>query len=173
MRIMQAVNILSNNKAKTVILDIALLISLYLVPTISHLLALPIYYIEPMRLMLFVAILYTNRLNAVFIAVTLPLFSFAISSHPVFIKTILISAELLVNTLLFYYLLKITDKPFVAGIVSIITSKVFYYTIKYFLLSTTLLGGSLVSTPLIIQAIVTLVLSGLIFLKFFADRKSA
>ena len=170
---MISTNVLTNGKTKTILLDVTLIISLYLVPTISHLLALPLYYIEPMRLMLFVSILYTNRLNAAFIAITLPLFSFAVSSHPVFFKTLLISAELLMNVFLFYYLIKITNKPLIAGFVSILVSKLFYYALKYILLFTALLSGSLVSTPLIVQAIVTIVFSGLIYLKFYRDRKSA
>ncbi len=170
---MTSASVLANKKTKTILIDVALIITMYLVPTISHLLALPVYYIEPMRIMLFVSILYTNRLNAAFIAVTLPLFSFAVSGHPVFIKMMLISAELLVNAFLFYYLMKITNKPFIAGFISIAASKVFYYTIKYLLLSTALLSGSLVSIPLAVQTIVTLVLSGLIYLKYFSDRKAA
>ena len=42
-------------------IDVVLLTALYLVPSFSHLTALPLYKFEPMRIALVVALLFTNR----------------------------------------------------------------------------------------------------------------
>lgn len=132
-------------------------------------LSLPLYLIEPMRVALVVSIIFTNRTNAFIIALTLPAFSYFISSHPVFIKAGLISTELLLNVFLFYYLKeKIKNATFVFGL-SIIVSKVFYYAAKYFLLQFSLMDGELISTPLLIQVIMVLVFTG--SFQFIAKKK--
>lgn len=149
----------NNLNVKTILIDLAALSFIYLVPALSHLLALPVYFIEPMRLMLIIAIAHTTRRNAFLIAATLPFFSFLISAHPHLIKMLLISAELLLNVWLFYFIMKKSGNAFVSMISSIIISKSAYYLIKFGLLSTLLMTGSLVSTPLIVQVITTLVFS--------------
>jgi hypothetical protein len=45
------------------LIDVVLLVALYLVPSLSHLTALPLYMLEPMRVALLVALLFTNRAN--------------------------------------------------------------------------------------------------------------
>lgn len=152
--------------AKTLLIDLSALAFIYFVPALSHLLALPVYFIEPMRLMLIIAIAHTSRRNAFIIAATLPLFSFLISAHPHLIKMLLISAELVLNVWLFYFILKKSGNAFVSMISSIVISKVAYYLIKFGLISSLLLSGSLVSTPLLIQLITTLVFSGYLFFVF-------
>jgi len=72
---------------KTYIIDFSLLIFIYFIPAISHLLAFPVYYFDPMRIALVVALIHTSKKNSFIIALTLPLFSFIISSHPQFIKS--------------------------------------------------------------------------------------
>lgn len=91
---------------RSIIIDVLGLTFVYFVPTLSHLVGLPIYLIEPMRIMVVLAMAHTNRTNAYILALTLPVFSYAISMHPVFAKSLLITAELLLNVWLFYYLLK-------------------------------------------------------------------
>jgi len=141
------------------------------VPTISHLLSIPIYLFEPMRIMLILALAHTTHRNAYLLALTLPIFSMVVSGHPVFLKTILITAELVLNVWLFIFLSGKVKNAFVAMVGSIIASKLFYYGIKFLLLSAVLLEGSLVSTPLYLQGITTIILSGYILLAFYLNRK--
>ncbi len=57
------------------LIDVVLLVALYLVPSFLTCTALPLYMLEPMRVALIVALLFTNRANTYFIAVTIPLVS--------------------------------------------------------------------------------------------------
>ena len=89
-----SVHPLSISKIKTIVFDLMALLCIYLVPAVSHLFSFPVYYLEPMRIMLILAIAHTTRKNAYLIALTLPLFSLLISAHPSLIKTSLITGEL-------------------------------------------------------------------------------
>lgn len=152
------------NIIKNSVLDIFAISAIYLVPVLSHLFALPVYYIEPMRLMLILAIAHTTKSNAYFLALTLPIFSFLISAHPVFLKTILITGELLLMTWIYFSLSeKITNK-FSSMLISIGVSKIAYYLFKFALLSAVLIEGSFISTPILIQIVTTFIFSGYIFL---------
>lgn len=158
--------VLSTNAVtiKSILIDVFALAFIYFVPALSHLLALPVYFIEPMRLMLIIALAHTSRKNAFIIAATLPLFSFIVSAHPNIVKMLLITGELMLNVWLFYYILKRSKQVFISMLSAIILSKAAYYLLKFGLLSMVILQGSLVSTPLYIQVITTLVFSGYIFL---------
>ena len=96
----------------TFLLDFILILFIYFTPALSHLFAFPIYYLDPMKIALVFAIIFTSKRNTFLIAITLPLFSYFVSAHPQFIKAILISAELLVNLSLFYYLIKKNNNAF-------------------------------------------------------------
>ncbi len=161
-------NILSKKVSQSIIkgsvFDLFAIAAIYLVPTFSHLFALPIYFIEPMRLMLILAIAHTSKKNAYFLAATLPIFSFVVSAHPVFLKTILISGELLLNVWLFFFIAEKIKNKSGAMVLSIAISKLAYYIIKFMLLSFVLLEGSLISTPILIQLVTMILFSGYIFL---------
>ena len=79
---------------KTVTLNVLLCAGVVAIPSLSHATALPLYRFEPMRLLLFVAILTTNRRNALLMALWLPLLSFLTSGHPIFPKFVLIQGDL-------------------------------------------------------------------------------
>jgi hypothetical protein len=149
----------SYSSVKYFIIDILLLIALYLLPAISHALVIPFYLVDPMRIMIFVSILLTNKKNSYLLALTIPLFSFLIDSHPVLIKSVLIASELSFNLFLFYSLYKKTKNIFVITFLSIAVSKVFYYFLKYVAIETGLLNSSLISTSLWIQLVLTTVIS--------------
>jgi hypothetical protein len=68
--------IYTGKKYKTAILDVTALLIIYLTPAISHLFSFPVYLLEPMRIMLILAVVHTSRKNAYLLALTLPLFSF-------------------------------------------------------------------------------------------------
>jgi hypothetical protein len=161
--------LLSSKNIKTVILDISALLFIYLTPAISHLFSFPIYLLEPMRIMLILSLAHTSKKNAYLIALTLPIFSYLISTHPSIIKSLLITGELVFNIWLFYYLSEKIKNIFGAAAASIVLSKIAYYIFKYLLLTAGLITGSLVSTPLLLQLTVTIVLSGYLF---FMLRKS-
>lgn len=162
---MEAILSIRNSKdiIKSGVLDLFAIGAIYLVPVLSHLFALPIYFIEPMRLMLILAIAHTSKKNAYILAATLPIFSFAVSAHPVFLKTLLISGELLFNVWLFFFLSEKINNKFGAMILSIGLSKLAYYALKFGLLSMVLLEGSLISTPIFIQFTTMILFSGYIF----------
>jgi hypothetical protein len=151
-------------RIRTLIIDSAALAFIFFVPALSHMLAVPIYLIEPMRIMLILAVAHTTKRNAYLLALTLPLFSFAISAHPVFLKSLLISLELVFNVWLFFALGKIIRNQFAAMAIAIIGSKVFYYALKFGLLSFALIEGGLISTPIYLQLITTVIFSAYIFL---------
>ena len=159
-----SVHPLSISRIKNITFDLIALAAIYLVPAVSHLLSFPVYYIEPMRIMLVLAIVHTSRSNAYLIAITLPLFSLLISAHPSLIKTSLITGELLVNLWLFFFLSKKFSNKSMSIFLSIIASKLLYYLIKFLLINSALMSGELISTPIDIQLIMMAAFSGYVFL---------
>jgi hypothetical protein len=153
---------ISKQYSKSIVFDIFALAFIYFVPTISHLLNIPLYLVEPMRIMLILAIVHTSKKNAYIIALTLPLFSFLISAHPNVFKMMIITAELVMNVWLFYILAKKTNQ-FVAILSSILLSKIFYYLLKFGLISFAVLQTGLISTPIYLQLITSVVFSAYLF----------
>jgi len=133
-------------------------------------LGVPLYYMEPMRFFIILAMAHTTRSNAYLLALTLPLFSFLVSGHPVAIKMILISGELLFNVWLFYAILDRTEKYIASAVISIVLSKAAYYGAKLTLISLALFSGSAVGIPIGVQ-IITSVIFG-IYLGIIAGRKN-
>ena len=163
--------------------DAVALLFIFAVPALSHLFAVPFYLIDPMRVAVLGALLLSrNWKNALVLAVALPLFSFAVSGHPVFPKCLLIATELSANVLLFVCLSRAfgprTSTPVgvpsgysaddsvasragvgVAAFLSILLSKVLYYGLKAMVLSAGLMQMELISTALWVQLAVALLLS--------------
>ncbi len=155
------INNSSSKVYKTILIDVAIFLVIYLLPTISHLFPFPLYLIEPMRIAVLASYLLTrSTVNTSIIAVSIPLFSFLVTGHPVFFKSLLISVEFLTNILLFiYFMEKLGIKTLGAMILSIIGSKIFYYGLKFIFIEVGLIEGSLVSTGLIGQIIALLIIS--------------
>lgn len=149
---------------KSLVLNSAALLLIYFTPALSHFLNFPLYLIEPMRLMLILAMVHSNRQNAYLLAATLPLFSYAVSGHPQFYKMLLISAELTLNVWLFYKLSGRISQVFTAMMLSVVSSKIVYYLLKALLISTMLIGPGLFSTPIWIQVMMTVIFSVYAFL---------
>jgi len=164
---------LSIQKIKNIVFDLIALLAIYLVPAVSHLLSFPVYYLEPMRIMLILAIVHTSRKNAYLIALTLPLFSMLISAHPSLVKTSLITGELLLNVWLFFFIAEKLSNKTLSIFLSIVVSKIFYYLVKFLLVTSALIGGDLIATPIYIQIIMLFVLSGYIYLMSFDRRGKA
>ena len=167
-KVLSLIDVKSN--IKTYLIDFSLLLMIYFLPAISHLFAFPVYYLDPMRIALVVALVHTSKKNAYIIALTLPLFSFLISSHPQIIKSFLLSAELVINLSLFFLLKDKLKNVFTSLFLSIVISKVIYYSLKFALISSTLLDDRLFSTPFYFQLIAAILLSTYIYL---VNRTSA
>jgi len=164
-----ALQLKSKETIRAAVLDVAALLFIYFVPAISHMLKLPVYFIEPMRLALILALLHTTRRNAYILALTLPVFSFLISAHPMLPKMLLITAELTLNVFLFYVLLKKIKSAPLAVLLSIAGSKLFYYLIKFALINTAIMATGLVGIPIVMQVVMTLVFAG--YAMFFLQKK--
>jgi hypothetical protein len=156
---------------KTYLIDFSLLLLIYFLPAISHLLVFPVYYLDPMRIALVVALIHTSKKNAYIIALTLPLFSFLISSHPQILKSFLLSAEMIINLSLFFLLKEKIKNVFTSLFISIIISKVIYYLLKFALIYFTLLNDKLFSTPFYFQLISAIILSIYIYLVHRSSNK--
>ncbi len=148
---------------RSILFDLIAISFIYFVPTISHVLSLPVYLIEPMRLMLILALVHTTKQNAYILALTMPLFSFLLSAHPVLPKMLLITFELSLNVFLFHLLLSKFRNIFFPIFFSILGSKIIYYIIKYGLIQFAILKSGLISTPILIQILMTLIFSGYLF----------
>ncbi len=153
------------------ILDTLGVLFIYFVPTISHLLNFPLYLLEPMRIMVILAMVHTHRKNAYILALTLPVFSFLVSAHPHFLKSMLITFELLLNVWIFYAIFNKMRNALAATVFSVFLSKMFYYLLKFVFIAALLIEGDLVSTPIYIQLIMTSVF-GLYMAFFFKNAKS-
>jgi len=151
------VDIKSNSK--TYLIDFTLLLFIYLTPAISHLFSFPIYYLDPMRIALVVALIYTSKKNTILIAITLPLFSYIISSHPQIIKAFLLSFELLINLSLFFVFQEKIKNVFISFLLGALISKVIYYLIKFAVINFGLLDDKLFATPFYFQIITPIILS--------------
>jgi hypothetical protein len=150
--------LLSVQKYKNILLiDVVLLAVLYLLPGLSHLTALPLYRFEPMRIAILIALLFTNRANAYFIAFTIPLASAMMTGHPVPFKALLMGIELAILVAAYAYVVRLERIPaFASLITAMLFSKVVYYAMKYVALSAGWLTGSLVSTPVQTQLVLAL-----------------
>lgn len=153
---------------KSILLDVVAIAFIYLVPTFSHMLSFPLYYIEPMRIMVILAMIHTHRNNAYILALTLPLVSFALAAHPVLIKSMLIAIELVAMVAVFQLLHK-RIHMLAAIFLSIWISKLFYYLMKFAAVSTIMPDQSMIGIALHIQLIVSIVMS---FYVFMVMRKS-
>jgi hypothetical protein len=154
------------------IFDAMALVFIYLVPTISHFFSVPLYLIEPMRFALIIALVHTTKRNAYIIAITLPLFSFLVSTHPVFYKMMLITGELFLNVWLFYLIFNRTKNAFASIFSSIVLSKALYYLVKFTAITLILkTNESIVSTSLYIQAITTFAFSAYLTFIFWKRAK--
>jgi hypothetical protein len=164
---------LSNRQTitKSLAFDVIGLVVIYFIPAMSHMFSIPFYLLEPMRLMLILAIAHTSKRNGIIIALTLPLFSYLISGHPIPPKALIMAIELMLNVVLFYYFANRIKNYFGAMVISVLASKIVYYFLKYGLIYYAILDGDLFATPIYVQLILTLVYSSYLFVVF--SRKEA
>ena len=144
---------------RDIIFDSAALAFIGLAPAFAHFASLPLYMIEPMRLVLILALVHTNRTNAWILAAILPLFSYLVSGHPEPLKMLVITAELLANTGLFLFLLRRGAHPFLAMFLSILVSKVFCYSLYILLFPWSFVVAEAQTGFLLTQGAVTILLA--------------
>lgn len=163
---------LAKDIPKILILDVLAVVAVFLLPSLSHFFPFPLYFIEPMRLAaLSVYFLSRYKLNAYLLALALPIFSMLYSGHPIPLKAVLISIELVANLLILNFLLgKFPQVKVIPLFLSIILSKLLYYSLKYAFLTMGILKGSLVSIPIYIQLIIAAVTS-IVFFAIIAGTK--
>jgi hypothetical protein len=152
-------SIVSPSLIRTVFVDGVALAFLLLVPAASHLVGIPFYFIEPMRIMLVVALIFTARSNAYILALALPVFSFLVSGHPIPVKMLIIMAELLFNAWLFVALFHKNCNIFVSMLSSIVISKMCCYLMYWMVFSWAFVIDESQVIFLVAQLVVTLVLS--------------
>ena len=156
-------NTLTCNKPallRTALVDITLLAVASLIPTLSHLTALPLYQINPMMLVLLGGMLLVRgRANAILLAVLLPVVSMVAVGMPTPLKALCMVAEMLTMVSIFTLMERswnLDRKPFVACFGSLLAAmlcgKAVYYALKALLLS----PAVLVSTPVATQVLAML-----------------
>ena len=112
-----------------------------------------------------------NKLNAYLLAATIPLFSSFVVSHPPIFKAALISIELTVNILVFMQFLKRSKFHVAISIfLSIIASKIVYYILKFVLINFGFIEGDLITTSLIIQLIIIILVTTLFSVIWIYNR---
>ena len=149
---------------KNVCIDSAALAFVYFTPLIAHLIAFPIYMIEPMRLMVILSLVHSSPRNSYLLAFTLPLFSYIATSHPEFFKMLIITAELVLNVFFFYWLSSRMKNVFFEMIIAIFASKAVCYLLYLIFFSITFVRNEASLPFLIVQIITTLVFSTYIFI---------
>ena len=169
-------NILTlNYKSKTfsyLVTDLLIISAIYLLPTLSHLTSIPFYLFEPMRLAIVFCIINTNQKNSLIVALTVPVISVLISSHPEFFKAVLITGELTINVFLFYVFSKRMNNKFIGMLGSILVAKIFYYSGKFLFIHFDLLSGNLFSTSLWIQYLMMFLFSFYAVLALGKEQRS-
>ena len=81
------------------------------------------------------------------------------------------TGELLLNVWLFFEISKRVTNQFAAMLSAIVISKLIYYLLKFALISFVVIESGLISTPIYLQVITSLIFSGYVFL-MLRRRKS-
>jgi len=128
-------NALKPSVINAFLIDGAALGFIALMPAASHLTGIPFYFLEPMRIMLAFALIFSSHTNSFIIALALPLFSFLVSGHPFPLKMGIIMAELLLNAWIFTMLYQKFNRAFVSMFSAIVLSKIFCYLVYWIVFS--------------------------------------
>ena len=149
---------------KSLLIDLGGILLIYFLPEISSLLDVQFYLFEPIRVIIIITIVHTSKENTYIIAVLLPAVSYLFSNHPSIIKTFILTGDLLLNIFLYFSLIKFKINKFLLMSMCIVGSKLAYYLAKYLLTQFSVLKGDLITTPLSIQIMIVIILSGYVYL---------
>ena len=128
--------------ARVALIDVALVAVMCAVPALSHVLAFPLYKLNPMLgVMLAGMMLVKDRRNALLMAVVLPLVSMLVTGMLAFPKMVCMAAELLTVSAVFG-VASGRMKCFPAVLLSIVAGRGVYYMAKALLISPVALVGT-------------------------------
>lgn len=135
-------NVKSNKLMRLALTDMALLGVACLVPSVSHLLALPLYMLNPMLALLLVGLLIgRDWRNALVLAVLMPLVSSLVTGMPAAPKMVCMMAELATVATMFGWLQrKWAVLP--AVLTAVLAGKVVYYALKAVVIAPAVLVGT-------------------------------
>lgn len=148
---------------RAALVDLGGLALIFFVPSFAHLLNFPVYMMEPMRVVLILAMAHTTKRNAYLLALTLPAFSWLVSGHPEALKMVVITLELIANVFLFYLIAEKTRRLFIAALSSIIISKIFCYLLYMVLFPWSFVVAEAEPLFLAVQVVTTILFSGYIY----------
>jgi hypothetical protein len=157
----------SEIKLVFMLLPVALM---YFLPALSHIIGYPLYFLEPMRLVILFSMVLLEKKEALILAVTLPLFAFVTTGHPTFPKLFIVSAELLFFVYLFFIVNKKISIPPISLLIAILLSKSAYYLMKYILIMSFLGNSELISTPIQVQIFTAIGYSAFLLIPKIRDR---
>jgi hypothetical protein len=166
----KVVSIPRKDLLKALLIDMAALAFILVTPSLAHLFSFPVYMLEPMRLMMILSVAHSTRKNSYLLALSLPLFSFLVSGHPELVKMMIITAELVLNVWLFYFMASRVRNIFLAGLVSILLSKVFCYSAYLLVFPMVFVRDEAGTMFLVVQSLTTLLFSGYLFMMFKGKR---
>ncbi|MEE9190627.1 MAG: hypothetical protein V3U16_07645 [Candidatus Neomarinimicrobiota bacterium] len=134
-------------------------VTITLVPTVSHLINIPLYKLNPMHWIIYVFCLSQTRRNGsiLVLSIALPLVSFLTTGHPVLFKAILMGVELFLYGAIFHILYQSRNKGmFNAFIISKLIGITIYYTGKSIFVMREYISGPIITVPLISQIAVSI-----------------
>ena len=138
-------------------------------PFIAHVTKLPLYYLEPMRIMIIIFFIRGYMKDAFVFSILYPIISFLISGHPMIYKMPLVMIDLFLNILIFYIITRKDINKYISFIVSVVISKILYYVLKYMIFTVILAKSQgLIETNIFIQGINIL---GILVIIKFASKK--
>lgn len=141
--------------------DILVLSAFFLTITFAHLLPIPMYKLDPMKVFVMLTVMYSSRGNALFISLSLPVLSFVSTGHPVAPKFILMGGELMV----FAWIISTYQSSRWGSFFSaIVISKIGYYVLKAGAIWAGWLNQSLFATDWQSQGLALTILSVVYFL---------
>ncbi|MFH0893793.1 MAG: hypothetical protein V2A54_05095 [Bacteroidota bacterium] len=145
---------------RNILFDIAAVTLIIFTPAFSHLTAIPIWMIEPMRILVILALLHTRSANAFALALILPFTSWLTSGHPELIKMVIITAELLANAFIFLLIKQMFQNLFLSVLVSIVASKIFCYLLYLIVFPISFFISESEPDFLLVQIVLSFVLAG-------------
>ena len=163
--------ILVKNKYYVILIKDVVIISLFVLSTLfSHIYIVPLYYFEPIRIFILLSVFLTNKNNSIILAVILVFTSSIIVAHPNTLKAFLILTELILNIYILKYIFDKISNLFLSVCLSVFISKGIYYTLKWILITQSLINTELISTPILFQIFNIFLIS---FAIYYLFNKSA
>lgn len=161
-----------NSLSRVALVDALVLVSFYVTIVFAHILPFPLYQFDPMKILVLITVVYSNRGNSMGIAAALPVLSFLSTGHPVFPKFLIMSGELMVFAFVLGMLSQSRSSGLVAFLGAVLISKLAYYFIKFSVISLGWLQTPLLTTSVITQLQALLILLCVFGLVDFFLRKT-